>query len=319
MYYSLTFSTVRPTLPLFFSLDNRTYVTSTEIKKNTWIDWHLIPTDRPSINTPERKTKTVDVPGMNGGLDFSESLTGYPVYENREGNIEFLVETGHESWNEIYQSMCSYLHGKKLYVACEDDPGYYYYGTITVDQYQSQKDNSKIVINYNLDPCKYDYCNGIIGDAFWDIFDFESDDLSSVRYTDKFDQFEVDDYENYHTICSGSSWGNFTEFPVIPTIQVQTPEVTDSITIHFVNRELGINFERTLTPGSNYILPQFVISQNNNRGKVVMKALMTSIDNVRDYEIKPLTYENMNYGAGDYILEVKGRGTITITGYPGRM
>ena len=277
MYYSLTFSTVRPTLPLFFGLDNRTYVTSTEIKKNTWIDWHLIPTDRPSINTPERKTKTVDVPGMNGGLDFSESLTGYPVYENREGSIEFLVETGHESWNEIYQSMCSYLHGRKLYMACEDDPGYYYYGAITVDQYQSQKDNSKITINYNLDPCKYDYCNGILGDAFWDIFDFESDDLSSVRYTDKFSAF------------------------------------------HFVNMELGINFEKTLTSGSNYILPQFVMSQNNNRGKVVMKGVQTPIDNVRDYVIEPLSYENMNYGAGSYILEVKGRGTITITGYPGRM
>lgn len=319
MYYSLTFSQVRPTSPLFFSLDNRTYYEITRNpKKNTWIDWHLIPTDRPSINTPERKTKTVDVPGMNGGLDFSESLTGYPVYENREGNIEFLVETGHESWNEIYQSMCSYLHGKKLYVACEDDPGFYYYGTITVDQYQSQKDNSKIVINYNLDPCKYDYCNGLDGDAYWDIFDFESDDLTSVKYTDKFDRFEVDDYENYHLICGGLSWGNFTEFPIIPTITVTTPDVTDSVTIHFINMELGLNFEKTLTQGT-YILPQMVISQKNNTGKTIIKGQITPISNVLEYDTLPLLCNSMGYGDRDLVIEVKGRGTITITGYPGRM
>lgn len=314
MYYSLTFSYVRPTSPLFFDMDNRTYgVTTVNPKKNTWVDWHLIPTSRPAINTPERKTKTVDIPGMNGDLDFSESLTGYPVFNNREGEIEFLVETGHEAWNEIYQSMCSYFHGRKVYMAYEDDPGFYYYGTITVNQYQSEKDNSKITINYNLEPCKYDYCIGRSGDAFWDIFDFESDDLDSIRYSGKFYQFEINNYEEYQSICTGKDWGNYTEFPVIPTITVETEELTDDVTIHFVNYELGIDFTKTLTRGT-YILPQIVISQKNNSGKTVR-----SSRTIPPYGLLPLTYQAMNYGDRDLVLEAKGHGTITITGYPGRM
>ena len=60
MYYSLTFSYERPETPLYFEFNNRTY--RRKNIKNTWIDWHLVPTERPSIENPEVKTKTVEIP-----------------------------------------------------------------------------------------------------------------------------------------------------------------------------------------------------------------------------------------------------------------
>ena len=58
---------------------------------DTWYDWNLIPVSRPVISPPECKTHYVDVPGSNGKLDLSTALTGYPLYENRTGSIEFIV------------------------------------------------------------------------------------------------------------------------------------------------------------------------------------------------------------------------------------
>lgn len=312
MYYSISFSYDEPDKPLFFDKDIRLY--GLDNARNTWIDWHLIPLERPSIAPPEVKTKTVEVPGMNGDLDFTESLTGYPVYKNREGDIEFMVETGHEDWNEVYQSMCSYLHGRKLYFALEDDPGYYYYGRITVDQYQSQKDNSKITIHYETDPQKYDYCNGQQGDAWWDIFDFESDDIRGVKYTDRFNDFEINSVD-YVDICKGEDWGNLTEFPMVPTIHIQLAQPTDSITLHFVNLELGINFTRTFSSSGYFIIPQMMISQNNNTGKTLRKITLYDPGPFDNYA---LNYTSMGYGTGSLLLEAKGSGLVSVLIKPGR-
>lgn len=56
--------------------------------KNTWDDWHIVPSSRPVIKPPTKKTNYLDIPGADGNLDLSEALTGYPVYNNREGSIE---------------------------------------------------------------------------------------------------------------------------------------------------------------------------------------------------------------------------------------
>ena len=70
--------------------------------RNTWDDWHLIPSTRPLFNPPDAKTHYVDIPGANGQLDLIESLTGYPLYENRTGSIEFYVANGYEDWAVLY-------------------------------------------------------------------------------------------------------------------------------------------------------------------------------------------------------------------------
>lgn len=313
MYYSLTFSYDRPTAPLFFSKDNRTYGLNQNTRKNTWIDWHLVPAKRPSINTPERKTKIVEIPGMNGDLDLSESLTGYPLYSNRKGSIEFLVMNDYEHWHDIYQNMCSYLHGKRLYMAFEEDPAYYYYGTFTVEQYESGDNNSNITISYELEPFKYEYLTGNVDGGYWDIFDFNTDVINGVKYTDKFDTVEIDS-EEYVPICSGYDWGNYTELPIMPTITINTNEITDAITIHFVNEEMGIDFVKTLT-GGTYKLPQIIFTQNKNVGKV---RYQYGIAAVNDGKPTPIYYHDMGYGTTSMILEAKGHGTIKVNAIPGR-
>ena len=146
--------------------------------KNTWDDWHLIPSSRPVFNPPAVKTRYLDVPGANGSLDLTGSLTGYPVYQNREGSFEFYVDNEHAPWHEIYSSVMSYLHGQKMNAILEDDPEYYYQGRFSVDSWKSQKDNSMITINYNVSPYKW-AVKSSIEPWLWDPFSFVSGVITS--------------------------------------------------------------------------------------------------------------------------------------------
>ena len=97
-------------------------------EKNTWDDWHLVPTSRPKFNMPNVKTNYVDIPGGDGVIDLTTTLTGRPVYGNRQGSFEFLVMNDYGDWYERYSDIAMYLHGKEYRVVLDDDPDWYYEG-----------------------------------------------------------------------------------------------------------------------------------------------------------------------------------------------
>ena len=123
--------------------------------KNTWSDWHLIPSSRPLVNPPSPNTKTISVPGANGSLDFSSLLTGYMTYQDRTGSWEFIVANDYwKTWEIAYSTLMAYLHGESLVCVLEDEPEYYYEGLFGVNSWKSDKDWSRIVIDYSLYPYK---------------------------------------------------------------------------------------------------------------------------------------------------------------------
>lgn len=127
---------------------------------NTWSNWHLIPTNRPSVSLPSVNEKMVEVPGRNGAIDMTETLTGAPTYSNRKGSWEFYVM--HDQWNswvEAFNTMASFLHGKRHTVILEDDPNYYYEGRLKM-VWNTRRDYSTVVIEYDLDPYKVNVSNG---------------------------------------------------------------------------------------------------------------------------------------------------------------
>ena len=121
--------------------------------KNSYDDWHLVPTNRPDVNPPKVKTQYVEVLGMDGFLDYTEVLGGIK-YENRTGSWEFLVLNDYINWYTLCSNIMSYLHGKVMRVVLEDDPLYYYQGRLSLNSTKSDKNNSKITIDYNLNPYK---------------------------------------------------------------------------------------------------------------------------------------------------------------------
>lgn len=154
-------------------------------EKNTWDDWYIIPTSRPVIAPPDKNTNIVEIPGMNGVLDLSEALTGYPTYQNRTGSLEFIVANnqldispadrtfGFKRWNVLYSEIMDYLHGKSMEMLLEDDKGYVYVGTYQVNEWKSEEIQSVITIDYDVYPFKKERYSSL-EPWYWDPFDFET-------------------------------------------------------------------------------------------------------------------------------------------------
>ncbi|MBE6724980.1 MAG: hypothetical protein E7576_07270 [Ruminococcaceae bacterium] len=134
--------------------------------KNTYSDWHLVPSSRPVVDPPKPKTQYVDIPGADGSIDLTESLAGRPVFSDRQGSFEFIVlndfnlDNYSYDWNSVYTAVLSYLHGKRMRMVLEDDPTYFYEGRFSVNGWKSDANNSKITIDYVVGPYKYPVSNG---------------------------------------------------------------------------------------------------------------------------------------------------------------
>lgn len=197
--------------------------------KNTWDDWHLIPSTRPVINPPEPKYNFIDIPGRDGSLDGSEILTGYPVFKNRTGSLEFIVANDYwNSWIEAYSTILKYLHGKRMKAILEDDPNYYYEGRFSVNNWKSDKNYSLIVIDYNVEP----YKKSVLSSAdpwLWDPFNFNTGVIRS------FVNIHVDGSLTLHPVGS--------EQRVIPVFISSDP-----MTVTYLGVEYQLEAGRTQIP-----------------------------------------------------------------------
>ena len=147
---------------------------------NTYDDWHIMQDGRPTFTPPEPKTIYEDNPGGNGNIDLTEALAGEPLYNSRTGQFTFYVlnsldgiNENRRHWAMRYSSIMNYLQGREMMAILEDDPSYYYKGRFAVNQWQSVPSRSKLVINYTVDPYKYDLTDSA-DDWLWDPFNFET-------------------------------------------------------------------------------------------------------------------------------------------------
>lgn len=138
---------------------------------NTWDDWYLIPSSRPTIVTPQSKVNFVSIPGRHGSINLTNYLRGTrPSYGPRTGSLEFYVDNDHEHWMNIRKKIGNVLHGKRIKMVLEDEPVYYYEGRFVFNAWKSDANFSKVVIDYQLDPYKYSISKSV-DDAHLDELD----------------------------------------------------------------------------------------------------------------------------------------------------
>lgn len=190
--------------------------------KNTWTDWFLIPDSRPVFAPPSPKTDFLDIPGLDGSLDISELLTGYPVYNDREGSMKFIVDNGHREWQELYSEIMDFLHGKRMKAVLTDDPGYYYEGRFAVNEWESQKSNSVITIEYKTGPYKWETSETVL--------------LNLTATTSG--------------VTRTISAGTYGAAPILPQFIVTEAPPT-GLAVQFVNPTLNINKTISMTTGTH--------------------------------------------------------------------
>lgn len=247
---------------------------------NTWDDWHLVPTSRPKFNTPPLKSKTIDIQGGNGLLDLSESLTGYPVYGNREGSFEFMVMNDYKSWEEAYSDILDYLHGQTMRAFLEDDPKYYYEGRFTVNEWRSEKNNSVIVIDYSVAPYKTKFETTV------------SEEIPVITINESY-TFNKDLYGRA---------------PVCPTFTIETTGKY-GMTVRFVNSALGIDKTKQLSDGTVQV-PEFICYGSSIR--IYFRVADTSM-NLED------SNGNLIFDSLGNQIQTKASGRATISLNQGRL
>lgn len=209
-----------------------------DCSRNTWDDWHILADSRPVFTPPEVKSNYIDVPGGNGLLDLSESLTRYPVYKNRTGSFTFRVMndyvkrdkngkeiTVYESndtgrWAQRYSDISEYLHGQSMCAVLADDPTWFYQGRFTVDDWKSADTWSELTIGYNVNPFKWKISSSA-SPWLWDPFNFETDviwedictDIPIKSTNDSWMEFSFPAY----TLDENSVKQFFGSVPISPT------------------------------------------------------------------------------------------------------
>lgn len=233
--------------------------------KHTWKDWHLMPVERPEFSDAEPKFVYIDVPGSDGELDASEALSGRLLFNMREGSFQFYVDNDHEPWVQLYSRIKRYLQGRSLKAVLDDDPLYYYEGRFWCNEPAQDGIHMKITINYKVKAYKYRRQTSI-EDVGWD--DLTLDDVVP------------------RTVVSDISLNGDTtvEIPaeiigraaVIPTFMVEIAEdnTDGSVDLEFVNPELGISRQRSLTNGTTTD-PGFILSGQNEDNVCTLRFLNT--------------------------------------------
>lgn len=222
------------------------FTNSSGTSKDTWKDWHIVPTTRPVINPPGVDFAMEMLPGATEAYDATEAVGNSITYGIREGSIEFQV-INKTLWASVYSTIMNFLQGKFMKVQFADDPGYYYTGRVLVNSWASNPDASIITIDYKLNPYKY-FVQSSEEPWKWDPFSFVDGVIRS-----NYSGIEVDGTATLSV--SG------TEMPVSPGFQVTLNNSNPSISWTQGTISGGADAESTtnartgLFTGRCYVLP----------------------------------------------------------------
>ena len=249
--------------------------------RNTYDDWKLLAKERPVFAPPEVKKTQLDIPGGNGLLDLSESLSGFPVYDNRTGSFEFRIMNSHRirkelngdithttSWAEYYSEVLNFLHGRSMLAVLEDDPDWYYKGRHSVDSFSFSGDTwSEMPLGYDVYPFKQSVLSSTTP-WLWDPFNFENGVI-----TDKFfsgltvntnDGVYVDLFSGKEYYYNGEFYTGdkltpilFGDVPTSPYVIVSGSSTSRGIWIRFKNTTLNIDIKLHFNNG-RYFVPDFI-------------------------------------------------------------
>ena len=97
----------------------------------------------------------VDVPAGDGALDMSESLTGYPVYGNRNLKFELVFTQPETEWDGIRKTVENYCNGQRMNITLPHDQTHYLSGRISTGSLKRDKGVGSFDITAICDPWRY--------------------------------------------------------------------------------------------------------------------------------------------------------------------
>lgn len=120
---------------------------------HSWDDFSLVLNDK-EIGAPSPKVETIDIPGGDGALDYTEYF-GEVKYNTRKLKFNFSTIVHQDEFLGLFSKIQGAIHGRRLKIILDDDPDFYYDGRITVDSWKADKNIGKITVECDCEPYKY--------------------------------------------------------------------------------------------------------------------------------------------------------------------
>ena len=143
-------------------------------EKHSYFDYGLFFCSK-QITPPEPQTSLISVPGRNGVIDMSTSLTGSVKYKTRQITMLFrCFDLDYDDYPAKRSELLQDLQGQRLQIVFDDDMLYYYSGILNVSELKQVGHRvAELTITATaVQPYKY---NRTLSDEdwLWDPFDFE--------------------------------------------------------------------------------------------------------------------------------------------------
>lgn len=107
-----------------------------------------------TISTPEIKSMTVEFDGMDGALDLTDYF-GEPKYKNRKLTFEFTtLNVEYKNFDSLFSKIQNAIHGKFMKIVIDSDDTFYYIGRVSVNEWKSDKNVGKVVVECDCEPFK---------------------------------------------------------------------------------------------------------------------------------------------------------------------
>lgn len=120
-------------------------------------EYGLILSDGYTLEPPEPKTYSIEIPGSNRTIDLTEALLGDVAYNNRSQEFTFYI-IGTTDFEKVKTDISNLLHGKSYHYKMTMDPEYTYHGRFSVSSYShgmfSQGKVGVITVSVDSDPFK---------------------------------------------------------------------------------------------------------------------------------------------------------------------
>lgn len=113
------------------------------------------------IGAPSVKKKLIDIEGADGSIDMTDFFNG-PKYGEATHVFPFTALVPRSDFLNHYSKVKNALHGQKLRIILDDDPGFYYVGRCYVSKFTSPNGIGIISVECECEPYKYKVAKTVV-------------------------------------------------------------------------------------------------------------------------------------------------------------
>ncbi len=130
---------------------------------HSYRDLKLILSEK-EIGAPSVKENKIEIEGADGSIDLTDFF-GRPMYGDVTHKFTFSTIVPRNDFLTQYSTVKNALHGQKLRIVLDDDPGFYYVGRCYVSSFSNEKGVGTITVDCDCEPYKYKLTKTVVTKA----------------------------------------------------------------------------------------------------------------------------------------------------------